>query len=346
MLQTGDLLILLSRLEPLVYEHVSLYTDKDFDRFYRTLCERRSTTNAHNSTFLQRHVRTLFLCPDFPGAERLIDLVQHLTQLRSLACWDGDVIQWGHTAMGAVLDTTVREGGEEDPTIPFPYPHLRRISFCASILSERNISFTHRAFRDLTHMDILVHPTVNWESLQSLDNLTHICLDMATDLPRLTTKEIQFWFNRLLGACPTNVKVVILAIIEDSNADFDLRDSEGDYFYPGWPPPPSSSSSPPNEDPPWLSSKSQDSKSIDLETLHPIAQLAFGIIDSRAVPAAVTSNVSEYQIFKDLIVYFNWPDNRLDWDGTAFDHRDCWLVAEDIIEKRKGLTWGELAKAE
>lgn len=339
-------------MEPIVYKHVALYTDHDFDRFYRTLCERRSTPNPHESTFLQRHVQTLFLCPDFPGTDRLIDLVQHLTQLRSLACWDGDVIQWGRTAMGAVLDTTLNPHTQvDDMKIPFPYPHLRRISFCASVLSERHISFTHRAFHNLTHMDILVHPTVDWETLRSLDNLTHVSLDMATDLPCLGTKEIQFWFTRLLSACPSTVKIIILAIVEDCNSDFDLRDSEGDYFYPGWPPPPpppsSSSSFQETFSSPWLSAKFTHSTTIDLITLHPIAQLSLGLIDPRAVPAAVTFNIPKYQLFKDLVVYFNWPDNRLDWDGSVGGHKDCWEVAEAIVDRRKrGLvTWGELAKA-
>lgn len=331
---------LCNRLEPLVYKHVSLYSDDEFDRFYQTLCTRRQSSSTKDSSFLQSHARTLFLCPDFPGTEKLIDVVQHLTELRSLACWDGDVTQWGRTAMGVVLDSAKTHKGED----LFPYKHLRRISFCASLLAERGVAFTHRAFRDLTHMDILVHPTANWESLRSLHNLTHVSLDMATDLPCLSTKEIQYWFSRLLDACPSTVKVVILAIVEDCNADFDLRDSEGDYFFPGWPPPDPSLSAAESESwtTPWLTSKSTGHDDVDLETLHPIAQLAFGKIDPRAVPAAVTSNVPQGQIFRDLLIYFNWPDNRLDWDGTAHGHRDCWAVAEDIIERRMTLTWAEL----
>jgi hypothetical protein len=243
--------------------------------------------------------------------------------------------------MSVVIDAVEAHDGEGD----FPYTHLRRVSFCASLLVQRGITFTHRAFRDLTHMDILVDSAADWESLNSLDNLTHVSLDMVTDLPLLSTKEVQSWFSRFTTAFPSSLKVVILAVVQSCNTDFDLWDSEGDYLYPGWPPPEAKFATPECESDftPWLKSRSKNEVDVDLETLHPIAQLAFGKVDPRAVPAAVACDLPPNQIFRDLLVYFNWPDNRLDWDGTAHWHRDCWSVAEDIIERRKTLTWAELA---
>jgi hypothetical protein len=243
--------------------------------------------------------------------------------------------------MSVVLDTVEAHESESD----LPYSRLRRVSFCASLLVQRRITFTHRAFRDLTHMDILVDAAAKLESLSSLDNLTHVSLDMVTDLPLLDAKEMRSWFSRLTTVFPPSLKVAILAVVQSCNTDFDLWDSEGDFLYPGWPPPEAKFAIPESEfySALWLKSKSQYQVDIDIETLHPIAQPAFGQIDPRAVPAAVACDLPVDQIYRDLLIYFNWPDNRLDWDGTAHWHRDCWSVAEDLIERRKPLTWAGLA---
>lgn len=269
-------------------------------------------------------------------AEKLTAILQALTGLRSLACWD---TTWGKRAMNIVLESAKTRKGED----AFPYTQLRRLSFSASLLTERRIDFTHRAFRDITHMDIYFDPAANWESLQSLTNLSHLSLDMVTDLPTPGSDELLYWFSRVLDACLSTVKVVIFGVVNDYNADFDLVDAEGDYLPPGWPPSDFSSSALETEGwAAWLTSESKCHDDVDLEILHPIAQLAFGKIDPRAVPGAVTDELPPNQLFRDLLVYFVWPDNRLDWDGSAYWHRDCWMVAEDIIEKRKGLTYAKL----
>ncbi len=238
--------------------------------------------------------------------------------------------------MNVVLDSAIECGGLD----LFPYTDLRRLSFSATLLVERGITFTHRAFRDITHMDIYFNPVANWESLQFIQNLTHLSIDMVTDLPQPISVELLFWFRRVLDACPPSVKIVIFGIVDDFNADFDLIDSDGDYLPPGWPP---CDPGPEVEGwTNWLLSETHCHDNVDFDILHPIAQLAFGKVDPRAVAAAVTDNLPPNQLFKNLLVYFVWPDNRLDWDWTVPNHRDCWAVAEDIVEKRKGLTYSKL----
>jgi hypothetical protein len=307
-------------------------------KFYQTLCRRRNSASAEDPFFIQRHVRTLFIISGCPEAQEIIEIIQHLTKLQSLACWDGDETEWGRTGVRVLLDS-VRNGGDN-----FPFAHLRRISFSTSVLEERNVTFAHRAFRDLTHVDFVVHSTVEWSSLRSLQNLTHASFDLATDLPGLTTKEMQSWFSRLLAACPSTVKIIIFAIVEDYIADFDLRDFEGDYLYPGWPPPPSEHATTESECcmTPLRSCISESCSDIDLEILHPLARIALGILDPRVVPGTMTSNIDATQIYRNLLVYCNMSNYIKDWDGTVPRHRDCWTSAEDIISRRKVRTWAEL----
>lgn len=241
--------------------------------------------------------------------------------------------------MDVVLNSVIQCEGEDY----FPYKHLRRISFSATLLVERGITFTHRAFRDLTHMDIYFNPVADWESLQCLPNLTHLSIDMVTEWPTPSSNALSYWFSRVLDSCLPSVKVIIFGVVDDHNADFDLVDSEGNYLLPGWPPCDSNPSSLGTEGwTTWLTSESRCHDSVDLDILHPIAQLAFGKLDPRAVPGAVTDVLPPNQLFRDFLVYFVWPDNGLDWDGRAYWHCDCWSVAEDIIEKRRGLTYAKL----
>ncbi|KAF9447729.1 hypothetical protein P691DRAFT_95278 [Macrolepiota fuliginosa MF-IS2] len=323
-------------LEPLVYEYITLSSERQLDKFYRTFRKRRHSPTK-NITFFQRYVRTFFVCAGYPRAEKLIAIVKDLTGLRSLACWDPN---WGGTVVSMVLYSSPAtcEGADL-----FPYKLLRRISFSASLLAGLGITFTHRAFRDLTHMDIYFHPAADWESLKPLPNLTHLSLDLVTELPTPSSGELSYWFSRILDACAPTVKVVIFGVVNETNADFDLVDSEGDYLLPGWPPADPGSSALGTEGwAAWVTSESKCPSDVDLDVLHPIAQLAFGRFDPRAVPGSVTNSLPPNQLYRDLLVYFVWPDNGLDWDGTADWHRDSWTVAEDIIEKRKGLTYTKL----
>lgn len=328
----------LDRLEPLVYQHVSLYSDGDLYKFYQTLCGRRNSGSAQDSSFIKRHVQTLFIISGCPEAQEIIEIIQHLTNLRSLACWDGDETEWGRTGVKVLLNSVCNED-------IFPYAQLRRITFSTSVLQECNVTLAHRAFRDLTHVDFVVHSTVEWGSLCSLHNLTHASFDLATDLPGLTTKEMQSWFSRLIAACPLTVRIIIFAIVEDYIADFDLRDFEGDYLYPGWPPPHPEFVTTTEDEcciTPLLSCISENCSDIDLEILHPIARIALGIFDPRVVPGTITSGIDATQIYGNLLVYCNTSNYIKDWDGTVPKHRDCWTSAEDIISRRRILTWAEL----
>ncbi|EKM81746.1 hypothetical protein AGABI1DRAFT_105227 [Agaricus bisporus var. burnettii JB137-S8] len=303
-----------SWLEPLLYHHVSLHSDSALYKFYQTLRAKQNSAFAQDSSFLQRHVQTLFIVSGCPEAHEIVAIIQHLTKLRSLACWDGDGTEWGRTAVKLLLDAAQNEG-------VFPYANLRRLSFSTSVLEERNVTFAHRTFRDLTHVDFVVRSTVDWESLRSLHNLTHASFDLVTELPNLTTKAIQCWFSRLIAACPLTVKVIILVIVEEYIGDFDLRDLDGDFLYPGWPPlhPDFAMTEDERCITPLSSRISENCSDVGLTTLHPIARIALGIVDPRVVPGALTN-----------------------WDGTVPRHRDCWMSAEDIIERRRIFTWSEL----
>jgi hypothetical protein len=324
----------LLRLEPLIYEHVTLVGEPQFEKFYRTFRKRRHSTTK-NRAFFQRNVHTLFIGVEYPLVEKARKIVRELTGLRSLACWNR---AWRNPALSVILDSAPEGVSKAD----FPYKHLQRISFSALLLVERGITFTHRAFRDLTHMDIYYRTGVNWESLRCLPNLTHLSLDMATYLPTPASGQLSIWFSRILDACPPTAKIVIFAVVDERNTDFDLLDSEGDYFLPGWPPGDFSTSVVDGEEwAPWLTSESGFSDNTDLDVLHPISRLALGLIDPRAVAGAVTE-VPQSQLFRDLLLFFIYPNNMLDWDGRADQHRDCWTVAEDIVKKRQGLTYARL----
>lgn len=157
-----------------------------------------------------------------------------------------------------LLDLTITWNDED----LFPYKHLQRMT----ILIKRSISFAHRTFRNITHLDIYFEPTLDWESLQSMQNL--LSIDMITDVPgHIEMTELPYWFRHNLGASSSGVKTVIFGVVDDSNTDFDLVDSEGNYFPPGWPPCDAEGWID------WLVSDTRCYNNIDFGTLHPIAWL-------------------------------------------------------------------------
>jgi hypothetical protein len=206
---------------------------------------------------------------------------------------------------------------------PFPFKELRRLSISGYAVREFRLDFTHRIFRDITHLDIYYCRKYDWSTLKAMKNLTHIALDFLT-LVELSYIEMEQCMDETILYCQTlpYLKVVIFACVNRRSRDFDVMDD---------------TQSPLNvlpED--WYNGSPLIPTLVDEHSLHYFTRLCLGMHDPRIVLGIVSECLQPSHLMMDNMVNFVWPRNSYDWDFTVSteEHRESWDVAEEIIERR------------
>lgn len=206
---------------------------------------------------------------------------------------------------------------------PFPFKELRRLSLSAHAVREFRLDFTHRIFRDITHLDIYYCRAYDWSTIKAMKNLTYVAFDFLT-LVNLVYIEMETCMDETIRYCQTlpYLKVIIFACVSWWTRDFDLMD---DAQMPLNVPP---------ED--WHNGDPLISTMVDEHSLHYFTRLSLGMRDPRVVLGIVSDCLEPSHLMRDHMVNFIWPKNSYDWDFTVPKerHKESWEVAEEIIERR------------
>jgi hypothetical protein len=211
---------------------------------------------------------------------------------------------------------------------PFFFKDLRRFSTSVQALRELRLDFTHRLFRDLTHLDIYYWRAYDWSTIMALTNLTHITVNFMTIGVRNhnhSSAELEECIDDITQYCPSLpfLKVMILACVNWWTNDFDLLDDS----YSSLSVRPEAFS----EGGPLIST------TVHERSLHYFTRLSLGMHDPRIVLGVVSQGLAPSHLLKDYMVDLTWPKQSFDWDFTVPRqlHQESWQVAEMIIEKRK-----------
>lgn len=219
----------------------------------------------------------------------------------------------------AFSGTGSRDG---EPCDPYAHKHLRQLGLDSFLFFDHDLTFTHRIFRDLTHLILdFFYIDLPWDTLRNLSSLTHLAFNCIDDSEQVG---LEYCVTLLLDACPANLLVLIVKCIHFGNEDFDLIDSEQDYIIPKlpfetW-----------NRHHPMLDYYS----STELDELHLIARMALGRVDPRLVVGCVT-RLPENHLFQNEVIQLSLIQ---DWDEGLSSGGGHWSIAESIIEKRRGRT--------
>lgn len=213
----------------------------------------------------------------------------------------------------------------QDSRDPFLFKDLRRFSTSVQALRELRLDFTHRIFRDLTHLDIYYWRVYDWSTLEALTNLTHIAVNFMTiGIRNHNFAEMESCIGDTLHYCQNlpHLKVIILACVNWWTNDFDLLDDS--YL--------SLNVSPDA----WSQGGPLISTIVHERSLHYFTRMSLGMHDPRIVLGVVSEGLAPSHLFKDYMVDLTWPKQSYDWDFVIPQqrHQESWQVAEDIIERR------------
>lgn len=314
---------LVSRVEPLLYRHVYICGLLRLGRFYRTFREwRMHGRNIDPSEGTQPsplEVQTLTL--GCYGRSELTSTVHamlcEMTNLYHLDFWSvGNYTPF--------IFSPYRPWGTMSSNDAYPFESLRHLSLDSQCLGS-SITFKHRAFRDITHMDMYFNERTPWESLRHAQALTHLTLDMIYyRSPPFSTPELESWVTILVKACPPNVQMFVLGCIDKHNEDFDLVDFRR-----------SDSGADDGRMPSSAVSRSKDYRRIRADNLHFLSRLALGKVDPRVVVGSATVLHKDHT-FQNNVVYFTYREPPVgQWGSRCFGHvENCWYEAGRVIEGR------------
>jgi hypothetical protein len=214
----------------------------------------------------------------------------------------------------------------QDSRDPFLFKDLRRFSTSVQALRELRLDFTHRIFRDLTHLDIYYWRAYDWSTIMALTNLTHITVNFMTiGVRNHSFAEMEECIDGIIQYCQSlpYLKIMILACVNWWTNDFDLLDDSysslsvcPEAFSQGGP---------------------LISTTVHERSLHYFTRLSLGMHDPRIVLGVVSQGLAPNHLLKDYMVDLTWPKQSYDWDFTIPQqrHQESWQVAEKIIERRK-----------
>jgi hypothetical protein len=105
---------------------------------------------------------------------------------------------------------------------PYTYQSLRKMGIGLSILSHRNLTFTHRIFRDITHLNFeWFMPNLPWTTFAGLSALTHLNFDAVACLE--SSLGLERSVSLILDNSPPSLHVLIFPCIGPRYSKRDLR---------------------------------------------------------------------------------------------------------------------------
>jgi hypothetical protein len=206
------LLKLAIRVERVIYREVFLVTTEKGALFYRTLQGiEASSSSTKPKGFLASRVKSLFVKWEVE-ATLVAPILETCTGVTTIALYIPDTHAnpqlWNVTTSDKLTPTSLAIPG--------------------SALPEANRDFLQPIFRNLTRLELLWEDEedldVEWETLRSLEHLTHLSVDMQFDSEDDTVLDI---VEDLLGFCPESVRVFIFWVVFIAYFDPDNKHFEG-----------------------------------------------------------------------------------------------------------------------
>lgn len=199
-------------MERAIYREVFLVTAEMGALFHRTVQEiETSSSSTKPKGFLASRVKSLFVKWEVE-ATLVAPILEGCTGVTVLALYIPDT----HANPQLWVVTTSDKLTPTSLAIP------------GSALPEANRDFLQPIFRNLTHLELLWEDEeeldVEWETLRSLEHLTHLSVDMQFDSEDDTVLDI---VEDLLGICPESVRVFIFWVVFSAYFEPDSKHFEG-----------------------------------------------------------------------------------------------------------------------
>lgn len=193
----------LFRIEPFIYESIVL--PEDFERGHQRLKLYQRTFRSRPKEFYRRNVRRIYTNNTlrYKSSSFEIELLKVCDNLTSLECWSD-----ARKELSAILKTK-------------SWPDLKTLCIDIDLLPQDKSTFHLPIFKNVTHLDFSSESPVlpSWESLESLENLTHLRVYMLVDTK---SKEYRQGVDRTYAIAtearkyfPPNLKYFVILIPVD-----------------------------------------------------------------------------------------------------------------------------------
>jgi hypothetical protein len=315
------------RIEPLLYQHIYLPDRRRLGLLYRTYSERKKRLRQHDNSTERRYI-------SLRGTKSVILYTYPFTTIPMFGEMTGlERIEFGYYAKPFIFDSFCLSGktpsasttneAQEDT---YYYKNIRHLSLYGASLTP-STTFCHRAFRDITHLDMYFSEHVAWETLRHLQSLTHLALDMVEcclQSQLLSAPVLESWVSSIVTACPPTVQALIICCIDAHNESFDLLDFIRSGSELG-----TTDGGGKTRIPSSVASNPKDYHRIPLHNLQYLSRLALGKVDRRVVCGS-TTELHDNHTFRNGVVYITYREQgrRFGHDGTR------WYEAERIIKRR------------
>jgi hypothetical protein len=315
------------RVEPLLYQHLRFSDTRRAGKLFRTYRDWKKRQHNHNHSVERgylslRNAKSVILYVHPPS---IMPMFSEMTALERVEFWHLGVPfifnLYPRSSKPSATSTT-----SEVPEDTYRYKSIRHLSLLGAYLYT-SVTFRHRAFRDITHLDIYFQEDMAWGTLYHLRSLTHLALDMVecSFLPQLPPQNFESCVSRIVTVCPLTVQALIICCIDEHNENLDLLD-----FIRSGSEPDATDGGGTTRIPSSVASNPKDMQQIPLHHLQFLSRLALGKVDPRIVVGSAVE-LHNNHTFRNDVVYINYrhPVHRSSGhDGMRWDE------AEQIIKRR------------